>query len=502
VPGGGKATRSGDTMETSMRRILLVLRRPDERALLSRMFLDGSWDVSEAGSRREALHLSREGGFDLLLADVLLRDGRGTDLLPLVAPGGGRAVLIGDPGEDEGGLPAGVLALKRPLEVDELAQLLDFGGLACPPRAGIPLRGASGPLDPHEASTPRRTRSRGPAELPELDPVRPLVGVSPAMVRLREQVRRMGRAQAGVFISGETGTGKEVVAQALHDASGRRKGPFVAVNCGAISPSLVESELFGHERGSFTGATRQHAGVFQQASGGTLLLDEITEMPLSLQIRLLRVLETGVVVPVGGERPVEVDCRVLAACNRDPLESVQQGILREDLYYRLNILHIRIPPLRERPEDIPRLARHFLGELADGQGVAAHAAPDLEEEVSRLLEAWPWPGNCRELRNVLEGAFCLAGGGRIRPEHLPDELRSGRPSRSRDGGALRIVPGTTVEEAERRLILATLEDLQGHKTRAAEVLGISLKTLYNRLHSYGYPIGSAVGEDKPELRPA
>jgi DNA-binding NtrC family response regulator len=485
-------------MEASMRRILLVLGRPDERTLLSRMFLDGSWDVSEASSRREALHLAREGGFDLLLADALLRDGRGMDLLPLVAPGRGRALFIVDPG---GSLPPGMVTLERPLEVEDLEELLTLGGPVQRATARIP-GGATHRLSGSKAAPPRRARGRGPADLPDPDPVGPLVGVSPAMVRLREQIRRMGPAQAGVFISGETGSGKEVVAQALHHASGRSRGPFVAVNCGAISPSLVESELFGHERGSFTGATRQHAGVFQQASGGTLLLDEITEMPLALQVRLLRVLEMGEVVPVGGEQAVAVDCRVLAACNRDPVESVRKGILREDLYYRLNILHIRIPPLRERLEDILLLARHFLGELAGGHGVGTPATPEWDETVCRLLEGWPWPGNCRELRNVMEGAFCLAGGARIRPEHLPDELRSGKPSRSRDGGALRILPGTTVEEAERRLILATLEDLQGHKTRAARMLGISLKTLYNRLHTYGYPIGTAVGEDEAELRPA
>lgn len=485
-----------------MRRILLVLGRPDERTLLSRMFLDGSWDVSEAGSRREALHVAREDGFDLLLADASLRDGRGVDLLPLLAPGRGRAVLLVDSGVDEGAVPPGVSTLERPLDVQELEELLVGGELSRRPGRRIPA-GVRPGAAPDEA--PRRSPGRTAPRLRDLDPAMPLVGATPAMIRLREQVRRMGPARAGVFISGETGTGKEVVARALHDASGRSDGPFVAVNCGAISPSLVESELFGHERGSFTGATRQHTGVFEQASGGTLLLDEITEMPLALQIRLLRVLETGEVLPVGSERPVAVDCRVLAACNRDPLESVQKGILREDLYYRLNILHIRIPPLRERAGDIPLLAQHFLRELIVAQGdlVGDRPGAPWDDDVAAVLEGWSWPGNCRELRNVVESAWCLAGGGRIRLEHLPDELRSGKGVRGRGKGALRILPGTTVEEAERRLILATLEDLQGHKTRAAEMLGISLKTLYNRLHAYGYPIGSVVGADEgPELRPA
>ena len=499
----GELAHHDDAMEASMRRILLILGRPDERTLLSRMFLDGSWDVREAGSRREAHHLGREGGFDLVLADAVLRDGRGADLLPLVAPGRGRGVLVLDHGADEGGVPPGVMTLERPLRVEELQELMDAGRLARRTRSGVRRGRASHPPLPEEASPPRR-RERVPAGSRELDPATPLVGASPAMIRLREQVRRMGPARAGVFISGETGTGKEVAARALHDASGRGQGPFIAVNCGAISPSLVESELFGHERGSFTGATRQHSGVFQQASGGTLLLDEITEMPLALQIRLLRILETEEVVPVGGEQPVRMDCRVLAACNRDPLESVRRGILREDLYYRLNILHIRLPPLRERVEDIPLMARHFLMQLAAEQEQVAGDPPGAgwDDEVPVLLQGWSWPGNCRELRNVMEGAWCLAGGGRIGVEHLPDELRSGGAPRGRGRGALRILPGTTVEEAERRLILATLENLQGHKTRAAEMLGISLKTLYNRLHAYGYPIGSAVGEEETRRRPA
>jgi DNA-binding NtrC family response regulator len=288
-----------------------------------------------------------------------------------------------------------------------------------------------------------------------------------------------------VFVTGESGTGKELVAQTVHSMSKRRDRPFLAVNCGAISPNLIESELFGHEKGSFTGADRRRSGYFEQADGGTLLLDEITEMPIELQVKLLRVLETGVVNRVGSTATVPIQVRVIAASNRDPQEAVSEGMLREDLLYRLCVFPIHLPPLRERGDDVELLAEFFLAEV-NGKEETAKRWSDTA--LQRLRE-FDWPGNVRELRNVVERAAILADE-QIRPEDLP--LRTGNCASAgkaeavadEDPTVLRVRAGTPIAEVERRLILATLEQLDGDKKRAAELLGIGLKTLYNRLAVY------------------
>jgi two-component system response regulator AtoC len=268
--------------------------------------------------------------------------------------------------------------------------------------------------------------------------------------------------------------------------SKRRNAPFVAVNCGAISPTLIESELFGHERGSFTGADRRRRGYFEQADGGTLLLDEITEMPIELQVKLLRVLETGMVTRVGSTETLPVDVRVVAASNRDPQKAVEEGILRDDLLYRLCVFPIHLPPLRERGEDIVVLAESFLDAVNRKEGSAKRWS---EAALGRLGE-FEWSGNVRELRNVVERAAILADSV-IRPEDLPAApgtscggAVAAVAAQSGDGAVLRIEVGESIAEVERRLILATLAQLDGDKKRAAELLGISLKTLYNRLSVY------------------
>jgi DNA-binding NtrC family response regulator len=281
-----------------------------------------------------------------------------------------------------------------------------------------------------------------------------------------------------VLVTGETGTGKELVAGTVHAMSRRREGPFVPVNCGAIAPGVIESELFGHERGSFTGAERTHRGYFEKADGGTLFLDEITEMPADLQVRLLRVLETGAVERVGGGAPVRVDVRVVAATNRRPDQAVADGRLREDLLYRLNVFPVPLPPLRERGDDVVLLAEHFLDTLnreRDGPPKAFTRA------ALARLRAHSWPGNVRELRNVIQRAFILAPSD-VDEDAIP--LGATGPASS-DCLVLRV--GTSVADAEKRLVLATLEHCGGDKRRAAEVLGISLKTLYNRLNAYHAP---------------
>jgi two-component system response regulator AtoC len=303
-----------------------------------------------------------------------------------------------------------------------------------------------------------------------------LWGRSPMMQRVYEQISRVAGTAVTVFVTGESGTGKELVAKTMHELSRRRKRPFIAVNCGAISPNLIESELFGHEKGSFTGADRQHQGFFERSHGGTLFLDEITEMPLELQVKLLRVLETGTFARVGSTQTLEADVRVIAASNRPPETAVAAGKLREDLFYRLNVFPILLPPLRERATDIGLLAEHFLVEVCQTEGVTKR----LSREAIAKLERYRWPGNVRELRNVIERATILAPGPFIEPQHLPpalvDEPQSTHPPQ------VALAPGTTVEEAERRLIMMTLEHTRDNKTRAAEILGISLKTLHNKLN--------------------
>jgi DNA-binding NtrC family response regulator len=280
--------------------------------------------------------------------------------------------------------------------------------------------------------------------------------------------------EATVFVLGDSGTGKELVAQTLHQLSERSGGPFLPLNCGAVSPSLIESELFGHERGSFTGANRTHQGHFERASGGTLFLDEITEMPIELQVKLLRVLETGLVTRVGAERQTAVDVRVVAASNRDPRLAVEEGNLREDLFYRLNVFPIQLPRLVERDGDVETLALHFLADLNSAQGTAKSVTRD----ALQALRGHSWPGNVRELRNVVQRAFILADR-EITPSSLPADL--GRP---RSGtGSFEIEIGLPLEEAKRRLILGTVQRSATRK-EAASVLGISLKTLYNNLKQY------------------
>jgi len=311
-----------------------------------------------------------------------------------------------------------------------------------------------------------------------------LWGRSAPMRRIYEQISRVAGTSVTVFITGESGSGKEVVARTVHDLSRRRNHPFLAVNCGAISPNLIESEIFGHEKGSFTGADRQHQGFFERAHGGTLFLDEITEMPPELQVKLLRVLETGMFMRVGSTQDQEADVRVITASNRDPEQAVAAGKLREDLLYRLNVFPIHVPPLRERPEDVGLLAEQFLGAICRTEGNVKRLSPAA---VSRL-EAWRWPGNVRELRNVVQRAFVMSAGEVITDEWLPRDPPAAEaalgPASAEPPASISIPLGTSLAEAEYQLIVATLQHFNNHKERTAAALGVSLKTLYNRLKEY------------------
>jgi DNA-binding NtrC family response regulator len=303
-----------------------------------------------------------------------------------------------------------------------------------------------------------------------------IIGNSPGIRGVYRVIEQAAPTQASVLISGESGTGKELIAQTIHELSPRASFPFVAINCAAIPETLLESEIFGHEKGAFTGAHDRRTGVFELAHRGTLFLDEIAEMMPATQVKLLRVLQERTFRRLGGRQEQSVDVRVIAATNQNPTQAVRDGKLREDLYYRLNVFAIEIPPLRGRKEDIPLLVQTFLTEFNRVNNKAVRA---VDHEAMYILEHYPWPGNIRELRNVIERATILADGEFVEAKHLPPTLvAKGEESLP----SVTIAPGMTVDEAERRLILMTLEHTRNNKTRAAEVLGISLKTLHNKLN--------------------
>ncbi len=305
-----------------------------------------------------------------------------------------------------------------------------------------------------------------------------LVGSSPAMREIYHTVELAAPTGASVLVTGESGTGKELVAQTIHQLSPRAAGPFVPLNCAAIPDTLLESELFGHERGAFTGAVERRIGCFELAHRGTLFLDEIAEMTPATQVKLLRVLQERSFRRLGGRTEQAVDIRVVAATNADPAEAVRRGQLREDLFYRLNVFAIRLPPLRERLTDLPLLVRAMLDEFNArlGKSVAG-----VDDRAMRLLEAHAWPGNVRELRNVIERAVIVAQGPSIEPRDLPPAVTGMPPA---DPDTRELTPGMTVDDAERRLIDLTLAHTRNNKTRAAEMLGISLKTLHNKLNRF------------------
>jgi DNA-binding NtrC family response regulator len=303
------------------------------------------------------------------------------------------------------------------------------------------------------------------------------MGKCQAMRTLAEQIEKVARTEASVLVVGESGSGKELVARSIHTGSERADQPFVPVNCGAIPATLIEAELFGHEKGSFTGAVAQNIGYFEHASGGTLFLDEVTEMPLDMQVQLLRVLETGMFHRVGGLEQVRVNVRIVAATNRDPYAAVAEGRFREDLLYRLAVVPLRVPPLRERLEDVPYLAQRFL----DGFNAAEGAKKTFSKRAMDTLAGYDWPGNVRELKNTIHRAFIMADD--VIEIQGPSLTR--RPAKTQIAqGSLKMCVGTSLLQAQRELILATLAHHQGDKRRTARTLGISLKTLYNRLGSY------------------
>ena len=405
--------------------------------------------ATQAATLGEARRLVRADSYDLMMIDLKLPDGNGFDLIDDidVAEHGQIAIVTGHPSVESAAraVRASVVEyLLKPLAAGALTTLFEGA------RTRAQLRQST-----HVAAFGA------------------MIGQSPPMQDLFEQIRRVAPLDVSVLVRGDSGTGKELVARAIHDLSGRR-GRFVPVNCGAIATELVGSQLFGHERGSFTGAQQSHAGFFEQAQGGTLFLDEISEMPLPLQIYLLRVLETHALTRIGGTREIPVDVRVIAATNCNPEQAVQAGTLRSDLYYRLLEFPLSVPTLGERRDDIPLLAQHFLDRLNQRYQTQQTFAPQtLREFMSRA-----WPGNVRELRHAVQRGYILAKGDLI--ESLAAPLF--KPMESDD--CVRFHVGMRLDDVEREILLKTLAFHRNNKRRAARTLGITAKTIYNRLLRY------------------
>ena len=456
--------------------------------------------VTSAHSLHAARRLLALQSPDLLLLDLHLPDGSGFDLLA-----------------DNGGLLADteVILMTGQASVETSVQALRMSAAdyLVKPVNPAHLRGLLSRLI--RPSRLRDELARVTEQWRETGRFGDLVGTSEPMQRVYRQISRVAGTAVTVFIHGESGTGKELVARAVHDLSRRRDMPFLAVNCGALSPHLVESEIFGHEKGSFTGADRQHQGFFERAHGGTLFLDEVTEMAPELQVKLLRVLENGTFMRVGSTQLQQTDVRVIAATNRDALEAVARGRLREDLLYRLNVFPIALPPLRDRGDDVQLIARSLLAEMSASEGQDKHFTPDA---LARLLEH-AWLGNVRELRNVVQRVWVMTPGNVVDEEWLPvataprpetpprqasppanawevEAPPPPAPDAPRDAadapdviavanGRLCIPLGTRLSDIERQVILATFAHCERHKERTAATLGISMKTLYNRLKDYG-----------------
>ncbi len=458
-----------------MSHVLIVDDDDNTREALTQIVMAEGFTVASARDVREGtIQLGRQTP-DAILSDLRLPDGSGLDLLRSLDPKSGVEMILmtGHASVDSAidALRLGVADyLVKPVNIQRLRAVL----------ARIPK-----PVDLRAEIFALRETLRQYGRFGSM------LGNSPAMQKLYDEMMRVAPTEATVLVVGESGTGKELVAQTLHELSTRRKETFIAINCGAISPNLIESEMFGHERGSFTGAERQHKGFFERADGGTLFLDEITEMPLELQVKLLRVLETGMFMRVGTTKETAADVRVVAATNRDPEEAVRLGRLREDLYHRLNVFPLALPPLRERGADVRMLAESFLDRLNRER----RTTKVFHDDVLEALTVHDWPGNVRELKNYVQRAYILADDGVLTAPVEPVSMTLDGKGAA-DSVAIPI--GTSLAEADRRLIFATLRRCGGVKKRAAQMLGISSKTLYNRLEEYASTVPLDADDDRTD----
>lgn len=448
--------------EQSPSRVLIVDDHPSARQSMAEVLRAAGYQVTACASAVEALRLTEREHFDCILTDLKMPGMSGLDLIIQLEKRRYPAQIVMITGHAT--IQTAVEAMRhgafdyieKPFTADQLERLVEAAVRQC------------------------RARIQEAAET--VGDAGQLVGSSPAMQAVRRQIAQIARTSETVLICGETGTGKELVAREIHRQSPRRCGPFISVNCPALSASLMESELFGHEKGAFTGADSQRVGRFELAHGGTLLLDEITEIDLGLQAKLLRVLQERAFERVGSSRTISVDVRVLATTNRNVDEEVAAGRFRLDLYYRLAVMVLWLPPLRERREDIPELVEHFRKRIS---GRLGREVPPLEPAVMELLLEHDWPGNVRELENVVTRIGVLSENGPITADQVRRWLIPG--SRAEGSELPPGIPvGMSLEEMERRLIEATLEHFGGHRAKTAKALGIGVRTLTDKLRRYGY----------------
>ncbi|PIE05079.1 MAG: transcriptional regulator [Spirochaetales bacterium] len=446
-------------------RILVVDDEKNIRlGLIKALEMDG-YEVSAAEDGQEALKIMLREDIDLIISDLRMPKLSGEDLL--------KKIVLSYP-------TVPVIILTGHGTVDSAVQAMRDGAydfITKPvnlERLGLLVKRALGRRElarKHQELQQEVSRLETRAEGGEL------LGRSAAMQRVFDVISQVAPTRASVLVTGESGTGKELVTNALHAASPRKDAPLVKVHCAALSESLLESELFGHEKGAFTGAAAQRKGRFELADGGTVFLDEIGEIDPSVQIKILRVLQERSFERVGGEKTIHVDVRIIAATNRDLKQEVDAGRFREDLYYRLNVVNIHLPALRERADDIPLLAARFLEDVARDNGKDVQG---FEPKAAMALRSYSWPGNIRELRNVVESAVVMSRNKYITPEDLPPQVTN----RDDDGG-VRIPLGLPMAEAEKIILRANLNALGGNKSRTAEVLGIGRKTLHRKIHDYG-----------------
>jgi DNA-binding NtrC family response regulator len=458
-------------------RVLIVEDEENERTGMAELVRAWGYDTETACDGVEGLERTESWGPGIVITDLRMPRMSGMELLERIAaqPQQVAVILL----TAQGSVDAAVAAMKvgafdfieKPVNPTRLRNILQNAAR---------IRSAERELEANR----RKLRDVGV--------LGSLVGPSKKMQEVFRLIEMVAPSTASVLITGESGTGKELVARTIHSLSNRRAKPFVAINCAAIPETLIESEVFGHEKGAFTGALERRTGCFELAEGGTLLLDEIGEMPIGTQAKLLRVLEDRKLRRLGSKSETSVDVRVLAATNKPPDDAVARGQLRNDLYYRLNVFNIHLPPLREHKEDLTDLVQSLLADMNQKHG---RTVAGVAEPVMNAFQAYAWPGNVRELRNTLERAVIVCDGPLVEPKHLPPGFGQVVPRAPvQEANAVRLGVGTTVDEAERLLILKTLEATNNNKTRAADILGISLKTLHNKLKEYGAHSASEAAE--------
>ncbi|HEX9604325.1 MAG TPA: sigma-54 dependent transcriptional regulator [Myxococcales bacterium] len=464
-------------------RVLVVDDDASTREVFGELLQRWGYDVEQTGDGHDALKLVTERHPDVIISDLVMPklDGLAlTRALREESPDTPVIIITG-----KGTIDAAVEAVREGV-FDFVEKPLDPARLKVILQRALEKRQTE-----HEMQVLRR-------RLGQVDSGVGLVGQSPAMRKVMDLVEKVAPSKASVVITGQSGTGKEMIARAVHQLSPRRDKPFIAINCSAIPAGLMESEMFGHERGAFTGADQRQLGAWELADGGTLFLDEVGEIPIELQAKFLRVLEEERLRRLGGKSEISIDVRVISATNKDLKEEIKSGRFREDLYFRLNVFHIPLSPLKERRDDIPLLVQHFI----DGFGrEGGKKLAGLTPQATKVLSEYAWPGNIRELRNTLERAVILCGSAAIDVEHLPAEMAVG----GGESAYLKVPFGLPLREVEKEYILSSLGRMQNNKARTAQALGISEKTLYNKLYRYSgkgpRPKDDAYDDDCDDDRP-